>query len=234
MAEMSKVELPGGQMQRRDLHFFWLLDGSTSMTGEKIASLNFAVAQAIPGMQSVAKSNPQARLLVRALRFAGDTEWIIGEPTPVAELTWDKDIEAEGETAMGKAVAAVVDELDKLDTSRRFFPPAIILVTDGHATDGSAFEDALRRLTTHKLGKVSQRFAVAIGSNADKDCLRAFIGNDEVPVLEAMNSDDLATMIKIVSVVAIESSSQPLSDSPAAKLDALKKSTGGIDKIDKW
>src|SRR5262249_51586192 len=126
MAEAVKSQVPGGQLQRRDMHFFWLLDGSTSMKGEKIQSLNYAVASALPGMRSVAEKNRQARVLVRALRFADDVQWIISEPTPIAELTWETEVTADGETAMAKALTAVADELDKFDTTRRFFAPVII------------------------------------------------------------------------------------------------------------
>lgn len=228
---MSKPELPGGQMQRRDIHFFWLLDGSSSMAGEKIQSLNFAVAQAIPGMKNVADKNPQARLLVRVLRFADSAEWIIREPTPISELEWETDIVARGETAMGQALAAVVDELDKLDTSGRFFAPVIILVTDGHSTDRSdLFNEALNRLMTHKLGSVSSRFAVAIGADADIDCLKTFIGNDAIPVLEAKDSADLEHKISVVSQAAIARSSEPLSEVPIKQLEAAERMTRGIEK----
>jgi uncharacterized protein YegL len=228
----SRPQLPGGQTQRRDMHFFWLLDGSSSMAGEKIQSLNFAVAQAIPGMQSVAAKNPQARLLVRVLRFADRAEWIVQEPTPITELQWETDIAAKGETAMGQALAAVVDELDKVDTSRRFFPPVIILVTDGHSTDRSdVFEAALSRLKAHKLGGVSTRFAVAIGSDADIDCLKTFIGNDEIPVLEAKDSADLEAMIRVVSQAAIARSSEPMSDAPIKQVKAVESTS---EPIEQW
>jgi uncharacterized protein YegL len=241
MAEVSRPMRPGGEIARRDMHFFWLLDGSTSMAAEnglKIAALNYAVAQAIPGMRDVAKKNPQALLLVRALRFASDIEWLIEQPTPIAELTWEHEIKADGETAMAKAISTVVDKLDKLDTSRRYFPPAIILVTDGHPTDGEgAFDDALRRLTTHKVGRISQRFAVAIGADADKDILKKFIGDDGIPVLEANDSDSLERMIKIVSRTAVESSSQVLSSSAAAeqlKAEQRVSDRTSTEGIHKW
>jgi uncharacterized protein YegL len=227
MPEGSHPVLPGGPIDRRDMHFFWLLDGSSSMAGEKIAALNYAVANAIPGMKDVAKSNPQARLLVRALRFADDVRWIIEEPTPIVELQWTADIEAKGETAMGQAISAVADKLDALDTRQRFFPPAIILVTDGHSTDrASVFENALQRLKAQKAGRVSQRFAIAIGADADKDLLRDFIGNNSVPVLEASDEKSLEEMIRVSSVAAIESSSKPLSEEPREKILAVAESDG--------
>ena len=49
---MATAKRPGGGLEtKRDLHFFWLVDSSGSMTGQKINSLNYAIAEAIPRMR---------------------------------------------------------------------------------------------------------------------------------------------------------------------------------------
>jgi uncharacterized protein YegL len=235
MAESKQPIRPGGEVARREMHFFWLLDGSSSMgseNGQKIAALNYAVANAIPGMRDAAKKATAAKLLVRALRFADDVEWLIEQPTPLSDLTWTHEVRAKGETAMAKAINAVVDKLDEIDVNQRFFPPAIILVTDGHPTDGEAsFQSALKRLMTHRVGSVSQRFAVAIGADADRDLLKEFIGEDTIPVLEANDADSLEAIIKLVSASAIASGTQlsPKNDI-AEVLRAQQKSKNSIDE----
>jgi uncharacterized protein YegL len=209
----TDAERPGGRLgPRRDIHFFWILDGSTSMQGEKIQSLNYAVASAIPEMRKVAAKHPQANVLVRAMRFATRVDWVIATPTPVDEFQWT-DIDAEGETAMGRALSVICDELDKLDASRRYYPPALILVTDGHPTDeGSGFEIALQRLLAHRLGKLATRLAIAIGSDVGPEgmeCLRKFINNDEIQPLEVSDLGALPRLMQIMSRSAIEISSTP-------------------------
>src|SRR5437868_3095831 len=196
----TEAERPGGRLgPRRDIHFFWILDGSTSMQGEKIQSLNYAVASAIPEMRKIAAKHPQANVLVRAMRFATQVDWVVATPTPVADFQWT-DIDAEGETAMGRAVSAICDELDKLDASRRYYPPALILVTDGHPTDeGNGFETSLQRLLAHKLGKVATRLAIAIGSDVGPEgmeCLRKFIKNDEIQPLEVSDLGALPRLMQ--------------------------------------
>jgi uncharacterized protein YegL len=201
--------VPGGETQRREMHFFWLLDGSTSMTGAKIQSLNFAVGDAIPGMRKAAKTNPEVRLIVRTLRFASTAEWI-GKPTRVEELEW-RDIEADGDTAMGQALNKVADELDQLKNvaaAGRHFPSLIILVTDGRNTDGQLYDDALRRLNAHPLGQAAERFAIAIGSDADVESLNTFVGERTDRVLQAETANMLADQIKIVSQSAVKIASQ--------------------------
>ena len=63
-------ELPGGRMDHRPVHFFWLLDCSSSMSvNGKISALNFAVREAIPEMRQVASDNAAAQLMVRVDHF---------------------------------------------------------------------------------------------------------------------------------------------------------------------
>jgi uncharacterized protein YegL len=232
---ITRPELPGGPADRRPMHFFWLLDGSNSMTGEKIAALNFAVAEAIPGMRRAADDAPEVRLMVQVLRFATGVDWIVPDPTPIAELQWH-DISASGDTAMGKALDAVVDQFDKIDTSRKYFAPVIILVTDGKNTDGDkVFEDALHRLMTHPVGRRSTRFGIAIGADVDVDKLKTFIGNDDIPVFESSNADTLAEYIRFVSTSAIKIASQPNTGAVAKEMaDAPTLSGGGKSQIKQW
>ena len=194
----SGAALAGGPIAPPPLHFFWLLDGSSSMAGQKIMALNFVVWDAIPPIRRAFTRVPALRLLVRAVRFATDVDWIIREPTPISELEWH-DIVADRDTATGKAtgkaVDAVVDELDKIDTSRRLYPPILVLVTDGRNTDGKLYNEALRRLATHPIGRHARRYAIAIGRDANIEELQAFIGNDETPVFDAADLDMLPRVL---------------------------------------
>ena len=47
---MTALDLPGGPISHRPLRFYWMLDVSGSMLGEKIGALNFAVREALPHM----------------------------------------------------------------------------------------------------------------------------------------------------------------------------------------
>ena len=55
MAEQLKR--PGGELASRPLHFFWLVDCSGSMYGEKIGTVNHAIQSTIPEMADAAKDN---------------------------------------------------------------------------------------------------------------------------------------------------------------------------------
>jgi uncharacterized protein YegL len=221
MPEAVPDRLGGAMAPRRDVHFFWLLDGSESMKGARIQALNFAVASAVPEMIKAAEGEWKANVLVRALRFASDVRWIVEKPMPISEFRW-KDIDAKGETRMGEALSTVAGELGKIDARRRFFPPVIILVTDGYPTDN--FEAGLERLLSTEIGQITIRIAVAIDVGPDAmECLRKFTGVDKI--LRAEDADSIAKQIVLASVAAIKISSSP-SCSAGKILEETAKSTG--------
>jgi uncharacterized protein YegL len=198
---------PGGEVNAtRDIHFFWILDGSESMKGEKIRHLNYAVANATPALQRIAVANPQIRVFMQAIKFANNAEPMFGEPVPLADFAW-RDITATGQTAMGQALAMVADRLGALerDATARYLPACLILVTDGHPTDD--FEAGLNRLMSEKYGRSATRLAIAIGNDADEKCLARFIDNPGVPVLHVNDTAKMDELVRLVSSSALTHSS---------------------------
>src|SRR5579863_2302987 len=82
---LPEMKMPGGdKFAGRPLHFIWILDCSGSMKANgKIQALNIAIREAIPALQQAARDNPEAQVLVRALRFSRGAQWHIAVPTPV-------------------------------------------------------------------------------------------------------------------------------------------------------
>jgi uncharacterized protein YegL len=188
---------PGGELASRPLHFIWICDCSGSMDAEgKIQSLNNAIKEAIPSMQRVAEENPNAQVLVRAIRFSDSAQWHTATPTPVADFRWT-DLKAGGMTDMGRAMILLADQLRIPPMSERALPPVLILLSDGQPTDD--FSGGLAQLTALPWGKRAVRIAVAIGADADLDALRKFVGNSEMPILQANNAESLVNYIKWAS-----------------------------------
>jgi uncharacterized protein YegL len=83
------VRRPGGQLAARPLHFFWIVDCSGSMSVDgKIQTLNNAIREALPHMQSVADENPNAQVFLRTLRFSHGAEWTSGDAIPLERFAW--------------------------------------------------------------------------------------------------------------------------------------------------
>ena len=193
---------PGGPVATRVLHFFWLVDCSGSMKVDgKIQALNHAIGEAIPHMRKAAEENPNATLLVRALGFASKVFWHVGQPTPVEKFEWN-DLQADGQTMMGQALLEISQELRRISSAERVLPPVLALITDGQPTDD--FDEGLHALMAEPLGQKAVRVAIAIGDDADLDCLRKFIGDPERPPLQAQNPETLIRYIGWISTTVVK------------------------------
>jgi len=200
---------PGGELASRPLHFFWICDCSGSMQADgKIQALNNAIREALPHMQHAAEENPNAQVLVRAVKFADGAQWHVAQPTPVADFRWN-DLKAGGMTDLGKAVRLVADQLRIPPMSDRALPPILVLVSDGQPTDDYAH--AVTELLDLPWGKRAVRIAVAIGEDADQDALRVFVANPEMPVLQANSAETLVNYIKWASTAVLKAASAPAS-----------------------
>jgi uncharacterized protein YegL len=200
---------PGGEMATRPLHFIWMCDCSGSMgEGGKIQALNNAIREAIPHMQSVADENPNANVLVRAIKFSDGAQWHISQATPVADFQWN-DLNADGVTDMGKALTMVAAELKIPPMTDRALPPVLVMISDGQPTDD--FSGGLKTLMDQPWGKKAVRVAIALGEDADTDCLQKFIGHPELKPLQANNPEALVNKIKWASTAVLKSASSPAS-----------------------
>ena len=209
------TKMPGGELATRPLHFIWICDCSGSMMSDgKIQSLNTAIKEALPAMRKVADENPNATVLVRALRFSSGAQWVNIDPTLVEDFKWF-DLDADGVTDMGKALSMVADELKIPPMTDRALPPVLVLISDGQPTDD--FDGGLKKLMAQGWGKKAVRIAIAIGSDADNEMLQKFIGNPEIKPLVAKSAETLVKQIKWVSTAVLQSASSPASqtkDSP--------------------
>ena len=201
------MKMPGGdKFAGRPLHFIWILDCSGSMRANgKIQALNTAIREAIPALQQAARDNPEAQVLVRALRFSRGAQWHIAVPTPVDELRWE-DVTADAHTDMGKALAMVVEEMKVPPMKPRSLPPVLVLISDGQPTDD--FSVGLKKLMDQPWGRAAVRLAIAIGQDADLDVLQRFIGMspEERAPLQADNAEMLVENIRWASTMGVAGS----------------------------
>ncbi|MCW5746708.1 MAG: VWA domain-containing protein [Alphaproteobacteria bacterium] len=141
--------LSAARLVRRQLHVILALDCSGSMTGDKIASLNYAMRAAIPEMRAAAEDNPETDVFIRVLRFSSQAEWHVATPTPVSQFEW-QDVAAGGETNMGDALCMMAEVLNPERMPGRQLPPVLVLISDGQPSDD--FEGGLKRLLESPFG----------------------------------------------------------------------------------
>ena len=196
-------------MATRPLHFIWITDCSGSMSVDgKMQALNNAIRETIPHMKGVADENPNADVLIRAIKFSSGAQWHISQPTKVEDFIWN-DLSADGVTDLGKALEMVADELKIPPMTDRALPPVLVLLSDGQPTDN--YTKGIDALMAQNWGKKAVRIAIAIGEDADLEALQKFIGNTEIKPLQANNPEALVRYIKWVSTVVLQSASSPAS-----------------------
>ncbi len=208
---MSEViARPGGELASRPLHFFWVVDCSGSMWGEKIGIVNNAIQSVIPDMRDEAADNPNAQLYIRTLKFSTGASWVTENPVKVEDYVWE-DLEAAGVTDMGKAFDLLAAQLSVDQIGQRALPPVIVLLSDGQPTDD--YKKSLDKLQRLPWAKKAVKIAVSIGQDADDDVLLDFAGNREL-VLQANNATMLTKMIKWAStaVSAVSSGTSNTAD----------------------
>ena len=215
------MAFPNVRLSSRPLHFLYLCDCSGSMAAQgKMQALNQAIRQSLPGMAEVARQNPEARVLVRAIRFADQASWHLGEPTPVEQLQWH-DLEAGGITAMGEALELAAAALQSPPMEERALPPVLVLISDGQPTDD--FERGLATLMRQPWAQKAVRLAIAMGHDADLEVLQQFIGPEPAGSgrsprrpLQASNATSLAQYIQWASTAVVGAASMPASRVSAA------------------
>jgi uncharacterized protein YegL len=199
----------GGPLRARPLHFFLLLDCSSSMNvGGKIQALNAAIAEALPVMRAEAEKNPQAEVLVRVVTFSTGASWHVAEPTPIASFVWN-DVAAGGDTHLGAALALVSEALRIPPMPERALAPVLVLISDGRPTDRE-FPARLDELLALPWGRRAVRIAIAIGRDADEEILRSFMGaGSGSRPLQANSPEDLADLVRWTATVVLREASQP-------------------------
>lgn len=199
-------DMPGGAIAKRPLQFIYLVDCSGSMVGSKIETLNLAVRETISPMCAVAEENPNAEVFVRVIKFSDGAQWQVSQPTEIHSFRWS-DLDADGVTDMGKALALAAEALKEDNMPARGLPPVLVLLSDGQPTDD--FNAGLRALLSGPWGKRSVRIGIGIGDDADLDLLEKFMGNSEIKPLHARNAPDLVRFIRWASTVPLKAASNP-------------------------
>lgn len=190
---------PGGYKapEPKKLPVILLLDVSGSMSGAKIDSLYDATLDMI---QTFAEEETRERFIDVAIITFGQTVELHTPYTPVKDLMAKgiSKFSASGSTPMGTALRMAKDMIDDKDvTPSRIYTPAVVLVSDGEPNDD--WREPMERFITEGRSKKCQRFAVAIGNDADRGVLEKFT-QDPDAVFFAEDAKDLSENFKTISI----------------------------------
>ncbi len=198
-------KMPGGAISARPARFFWLVDCSGSMSGAKIGQLNHSIAEAIPGIRALARSNPRALVEMQVLSFSTGARWVNPDPVNIDDFVWETQV-AGGTTHLGRALHLLAEGLSPARMPGRGLTPIIVLLSDGLPTDAEEFETGLEAVLGQQWGQRAIRLAIAIGKDADAEVLARFVSDPEIGVLQADNTLELAEYIRWASIDVLSQS----------------------------
>ena len=182
----------------RKLYFTWIIDCSGSMMGYKIATVNYAVQNAIFSMRDAAMKRSGFQLMIGIISFSNGARWITPGYIEAENYSWE-ELFASGSTDLGNALNLVADEIDLYNIGENDSPFVHVLLTDGIPTDD--YTEALNRLNQQRIGTESIKIAIWIGRDEAPAFLEEFTSNKEM-VLCADTAQMLEEKIKWASTIA--------------------------------
>lgn len=192
--------------EARPLPIFVLADVSGSMSGAKIQELNLALRDMVSSLSNVTDIRGKFQLCV--ISFGNNTINVVQPLVDLANVSLT-ELTAEGNTPMGGAFDLVYTMIeDRAVVSSRAYAPTIVLISDGIPTDSPSSHDynnwvPLAKLHSGQRTSKSQRLAMGIGDDADMDMLKAFVKNDQIPVIKSNGAKGIASFFRWVTMSTI-------------------------------
>ena len=204
------------QNSKRPLPVFLLLDTSGSMSGEKIDVLNQAVNQMINDFRKENLSSVDIKISV--ITFGGNAK-IALDLTSVGDAEIET-LTANGSTPLGGALKLASEIInDKEKVSSKGYRPAVLLVSDGFPND--AWEAEFDSFVNGKRTGKCERWAIAIGNDADRNMLQKFINNPVNKVFEANIANEISTYFNFVTM-STSTRAGSVNPNESLKLEELK------------
>jgi uncharacterized protein YegL len=184
-----------------------LLDTSGSMReDDKIEVLNDSVTEMIEELTEVDAGHGYITLSI--ITFGGDSAKLVTNNVPVADIEY-ASLKANGRTPMGDAFRIARELIgDREAFSSRSYRPTLALVSDGIPTDPS-WDPELTRLVESERGSKAARFALAIGTDADRELLARFSGGEVHEASEAAQIRNFLQFVTTTITQATLSSFEP-------------------------
>src|ERR1044072_638325 len=173
------MEIGGIEKQARPLPLVILADKSGSMSGDKISSLNQALAALVQDLK--ADDQTKDSVLLSLITFDSTVSEVLSlAPINSVQLP---TLSASRSTSMGQVFRVALTHLaDPQRLPNRCLMPVIVLATDAQPTDD--WRVPLDELKNHSRVGNALRLGLAIGADADMNMLQQFVST-EYPVLLA-------------------------------------------------
>lgn len=224
---------------RKEMHVFYVLDTSGSMSGTKISMLNRCMEESIDALTELAKSNADAKLKIAVLEFNTGCKWVTsnGPESLEEDFVWDS-LSAGGLTDIGAALTELNSKLSRhafLNSMTGALMPVIIFMTDGQATDN--YQKALDEIRNNRWFRRATKIGFAVGEDHEVDLtmLASVVGNSEA-VIKTSDLELFRRLMKFVSVTAsmlVSQSSTTKTETTGADIVKMAEESGELTSREK-
>lgn len=214
----------------RPLPVIILADVSGSMLeNNNIGALNAALKDFLSTLSQESRLN--AEIHVSIITFGGAKAEVHVPLTPAWQINQTNDLVALGGTPMGGAFELAVEMIENKEIiPSRAYKPTIVLISDGIPTDN--WESSFNKLKNSDRAQKASRMAMAIGTGADKNMLKAFVNDLEASeVFEAHNAKEINRFFRAVSM-SVSSRSQSNTPNQLPTVDFSKLPDDELDLSD--
>ena len=186
-----------------------LADASGSMEGVKISMLNNALREMIATLAGM--DDVRGSFQIAVISFGNEV--VLHQPLVNVKDAYFQELVAKGKTPLGEAIHMVADMLeDRLLIPSTSYAPTIVLISDGMPTDLDADPKTFDYLTWAPMKRLHSespraskclRLAMGVGNDADRDMLRAFINNSDVPVFASDEASGIERFFRRVTMSTV-------------------------------
>lgn len=233
---MPNIETEFTESPRKDMHIFFVLDTSGSMSGDKIDALNTAMEETVQVLSEEAANHGDAKLKIAVMEYNTGCKWVTpnGAEDLDGTFIWDR-LTAGGLTSMGDALEELNSKLSRngfLNSMTGALMPVIVFMTDGYPTQD--YLKALEKIRQNKWFQRCVKIGFALGDDADVGMIASIVGNSEA-VIKTSDLTLFRTLLRFASVtasmLASKSSTTTTTVTGADVVEQAKKQLGLDDSI---
>lgn len=161
------------------LFFYFIVDASKEMQGERIGVLNYSIQSIIPDLIDCMedwKNQREIEIYIRTMSYNDSAVWMEEKPIPIEDYVWN-DITAYGGKSVCSAIRLFREELSRYKINKRNVMIIPILFSGGHANDD--YRKSMHELIAVPIMRRSIRIGISLGREADDELLLLFTGNNE-------------------------------------------------------
>lgn len=208
----------------RPIPVILLLDGSGSMNGEKIATLNKAVNEMIDSFKG--ESQKEVEIQVAVITFGGDVKLSL-PLTPAVDIS-NPELQANGGTPMGAALAMAKAMIEDKETiPSKGYRPTVVLVSDGLPND--SWQGPMQEFIASGRSSKCDRMAMAIGNDGGEEVLKMFLKGTENQLFHAGDASSIPQFFRQVTM-SVSMRSKSADPNKLLPFTSETAGTGGFDK----